>query len=277
MSTMQRVSKQQPCSVCGAPDWCLIGKSVLVCMRTLSPRPTNFKDGSVGYIHPKDGAVLTRPYKPERPPPTLNATECWNRWRSRTWNSPAGSLAEELGVSQSALDRLGACRAPYPQTWAFPMRNGQNAIVGLRLRNSSGKKWAERGSHQGLFLPQGDPEPTAYLVEGPTDTAAALTLGVFAIGRPSCNGGIFDLVQIIKLLNIRRAVIVADKDEDRERPDGSCYNPGVDGAKGLPDHLGIPNCTLLLPAKDMRSFVQEGGDRATLDYCLRQAVWRKAI
>jgi hypothetical protein len=155
------------------------------------------------------------------------------------------------------------------------MRNGSNAIVGVRLRSGTGRKWAVKGSHQGLFIPQTDPSPMAYLVEGPTNTAAALSMGVFAIGRPNNVGGVFDIQALIKNLKIKRVVIVADTDDDKIRDDGTHFNPGADGACSLAEHLGIPNCTLLLPVKDMRDFVTLGGTNAMLNQLVAQCVWRK--
>lgn len=276
MSQFLRVSKKFPCVICNHTDWCMIGRSVVVCMRVTSSRPTTAKDGSTGYLHPLSADAPARhfPRHEKANALVLDAGKKMAEWTRNLCHVLITPLADSLGVSVRALDYLDVTAAPYWKTWAFPMRNGNNAIVGIRLRNEQGHKWAERGSHQGLFLPQCEPQPTVYLVEGPTDTAAALTLGVFAIGRPSCNGGIFDLQAAIKRLKIRRAVIVADTDSDKLRDDGTHYNPGVDGAMGLSEHLGIPNCTLLLPCKDIRQFLKQGGDRATLEYLVSQCVWR---
>jgi len=278
MSHMARVTKQHPCKICQKPDWCMVGLSIAVCMRIASPKSKTFIDGSVGYIHPLEGASPVREFprhEAARHSPVLNAELKLKRWRQIIGSQPLPILAEQLGVSFQSLFYLGCQRTNYYKTWAFPMRNGSNDIVGIRLRSEDGKKWAEKGSHQGLFIPQFDPQDTAYLVEGPTDTAAALTLGVFAIGRPSCNGGILDLKSALKRLGIKRAVIVADTDDDKFRPDGSHYNPGIDGAMGLSEHLGIPNCTLLLPCKDIRQFLSRGGNKTTLEYLTSQCVWRK--
>jgi len=70
-------------------------------------------------------------------------------------------------------------------------------------------------------------------------------------------------------------VIVADTDDDKIRDDGTHFNPGADGACSLAEHLGIPNCTLLLPVKDMRDFVTLGGTNAMLNQLVAQCVWRK--
>lgn len=275
MSTMTRVSKRQPCPVCRKTDWCLIGKSLVACMRVTSPRPKTFKDGSVGYLHPLDGSVIVIPPKKEREKVNIDCAKLLEEWAGREIPTHGvKKYAEMLGVSHQSLLVLGCQPAPYWGTFAFPMRDGNNHIVGIRLRNEEGRKWAQTGSHQGLFIPQMEYTGYLYIVEGPTDTAAAVTMGVFAIGRPSCMGGVFDLIATIKRLHIRRAVVVADTDQDKQRPDGTTFNPGVDGAERLAEQLGIPNCTLLLPSKDMRDFLKQGGTQETLNYLTNQCIWR---
>lgn len=277
MSQMSRVTKQHPCTICGKPDWCVVGLDIAICMRVTSSKSKTFVDGSIGYIHPLEGAVVREfpHHKAAREKPILNPEIKLKQWRDKIGSTALPVLAGQLGVSFESLFYLGCQRTTYYKTWAFPMRNGDNAIVGIRLRSEDGKKWAEKGSHQGLFIPQIDPQPTVYIVEGPTDTAAALTLGVYAIGRPSCSGGATDLLQVLRKLQIRKAVIVADTDNDKFRPDGAHYNPGVDGAMNLSELLGFPNCTLLLPTKDIRQFLSQGGNKKTLEYLANQCVWRQ--
>jgi hypothetical protein len=58
------------------------------------------------------------------------------------------------------------------------MNDGKRSVIGIRLRNDLGRKWAVTGSRQGLFLPGPHPGQTVLIVEGPTDAAAAVDLGV---------------------------------------------------------------------------------------------------
>lgn len=275
MSHLSRVTKQNPCPICKKPDWCMIGTSITICMRAQSAREKMFSDGSVGWIHALDGAPVRIEPRKERSVVAPNIAAMWSRWRQNTRPSQIHSIARDLGVDFSALDNLG-CALRDQYTMAFPMRDDRNNIVGIRLRTSSGKKFAVEGSHSGLFIPQLQYSAgMAYIVEGPTDAAAALTLGLFAIGRPSCSGGATQLIELIKRLNIRRAVIVADTDTDKVFEDGKVApNPGIDGALRLSEHLGIPNCVLSLPCKDMRSFLVEGGDKSTIVALVSQCVWR---
>jgi hypothetical protein len=65
------------------------------------------------------------------------------------------------------------------------MCDGYGEVVGIRLRNERGK-FAVRGSRQGVFVAGVPAQKTLFVCEGPTDTAAAVDLGLFAVGRPNC-------------------------------------------------------------------------------------------
>jgi DNA primase len=96
----------------------------------------------------------------------------------------------------------------------------ERRLVGIRMRGTDGRKWAIKGSKQGLFIPKDLPEnKVLFICEGPTDTAAMLDLGFAAVGRPSCLGAT-DL--IAEIANKRHVIVVADGD-----------TPGKDGASRL--------------------------------------------
>jgi len=257
-----RVTKADPCRICGKPDWCTASEIGFCCMRMDSGRP--MKNG--GWLHKLDGSTpfIPRTYV-EQDEVHLNVEERLAQWRSnRKTPIPVHPLSAMLGVTSRSLEVLDCCKAPQYRTWAFPMRAGDNSYTGIRLRNEDGEKWAEKGSKQGLFIPQCPSDPMALICEGPTDTAAALTMNYFAIGRPSCLGCVDHLVLAIKRLNIRRAVIVSDLDD-----------AGLRGAKTLAEHLPIDTTILLCPAKDLRTFLNNGGNKEMLDAVINQQVWRK--
>jgi len=99
------------------------------------------------------------------------------------------------------------------------------------------------------------------VVEGPTDLCAALSLGYYAIGRPSCSGGVPHIVDHVKRSRVKEVVIVADNDD-----------PGIRGAKDLQRWLTVPSCLMVLPCKDLREFVKFG-DKSTIDSMINQLVW----
>lgn len=271
----QRVSKAHPCPICKASDWCLVGDKFILCMRVHSSHAKVLNGGETGWLHPVDGAQPRPVRQAEKPRPVINSRDILDRWSKcdRTWT--LDEAADSLGVSTHALVALQCIPSPYYKAFAFPMRSGDNGIVGIRLRSMDGKKWAEPGSNAGLFIPQTPVPNTVFIVEGPTDSAALMSIGFFAIGRPSCSGGVDHLKEWFKRHPNKRCVVVADVDLDKLRNDGSIDNPGIRGAKTLIEHLSVPTAMLTLPAKDSREFVVAGGTPALLNSILNQLVWKK--
>lgn len=254
---------------CGKSDWCLVSEdsTKFLCMRVQSSKPVPFKDGSIGYIHMAEGVSAPMPYvKPEkkREVPMEYIRDTYNLLIQATEQEWHQKLADNLGVSLESVKAIGAAWSTKAQAWAFPMRDGSQDVVGIRLRGTDGKKWAVYGSRNALFIPKDDYlNQTAYLVEGPTDTCAGHMLGLKAIGRPSCSAGVPDILEFIKVNHIRKLVIIADNDK-----------PGLDGAEVLAHHLPIDSLTLTLPVKDLRAFVKFGGTAQMLKSLEKSTTWR---
>ena len=257
-----RVSKSHPCPVCEKPDWCRVfSDGWAECMRVQSDRPA--KSGGWMHRHPDAPQCFLAPplWRPQ--PPALNATKLHREWRAETPQDALEGLASELGVSTMALNALGAAWAPQHAAWAFPMRDGYNNIVGIRLRSAQGK-FAVRGSRQGIFTATVSPQPVLYVCEGPTDTAAALDLGLFAVGRPNCCCGGLDIKLYHRRYQITRAVIVSDNDK-----------PGLDGARKVGTELQLSFAVYVPPAKDLREFVRFGGTQQMIENTLKSALWTR--
>lgn len=274
MSTMQRVSKAHPCPICEKPDWCLTGTDIVICMRVSSPKPKQMADGSVGYFHQANGKPLPPPAFHKRVEPSFESGKLLNKWAVDYGYKSLTYLSRTLGVSQNSLERIGCVKAPQHSVWGFPMKDGRGHVIGIRLRHKNGKKWCEPGGHNGLFIPVGNAKSEVVICEGPTDTAAALTIGLYAIGRFNCCGGIYMIQEFIRMNRIRNAIIVADCDQDRDIG-GMTVNPGIQGAMALSEHLPVPNCTVTLPVKDMREFVRLGGTAQTFRSLVDGLVWRQ--
>lgn len=278
MSTMNRVSAKTPCPICKKPDWCLIGKDVALCMRAVSARPKTLRDGSLGYLHKLDGSPLPD-YKPRR-----EEVEKYVRkkdfaaiiegWRKTYGLDSLTAAAKNLGVTKTALELIECVKSDAYDTWGFPMKDGAGSTIGIRLRSSNGQKWAYPGSNNGLFIPTCPPSRDLAIVEGPTDVAAALTIGLYAIGRFNNCGGSNMIIDFIKRNKIRRVMVVADCDQDRV-VDGRVANPGISGAMSLAKVLPVPSCTVTLPCKDMRAFVKGGGTVKVFNAIISQLVWEK--
>lgn len=259
-----RVSRENCCPICGKPDWCMVGEAYVLCMRVQSNKPKTLQGGETGWLHVRGDHVPLPSVRQEEPAPIINVEQMLGEWRQFRGGSRLPNLASHLGVSVTALEIMDVVHAPYHDTWAFPMRTGENSYCGIRLRNLKGEKWAVRGSHQGLFIPQCESGRQVMIVEGPTDCAAAITLGCYAVGRPSCSGGVDHLRTFIKHRGINRAIIVADLDD-----------PGLRGAKGLQELLPISTAILVCPAKDLRTFANSGGNKEMIDSMVGQLLWRQ--
>ena len=256
--SFRRVNKASPCPQCGKPDWCTVGEYGVVCMRVQSAKAV--KNG--GWFHPF-GAAGGRPLPPppRRQPAAINATALHRAWLAGTAPEALAAFAAALGVSVAALVAVGAAWAPPHAAWAFPMRDGHGNVVGIRLRNERGK-FAVRGSRQGIFLAAVPAQKTLFVCEGPTDTAAAVELGLFAAGRPNCCCGGLEVGTLARRHKCANAVMVSDNDR-----------PGLDGAGKVGGELGLPYAVYVPPAKDLREFVRLGGSRAMIENTLKQTVW----
>jgi len=260
-----RVTKKDPCQICGKPDFCDYAPEadLILCMRVESDWPSTNSMG--GWIHRRDGSA-PRLYVPPKKVVDEKPAEVgpmWLRWFEATNYERLNTLAQSLGVSADALCALGC--AWNGRAWAFPMKDSESRIIGIRLRNDEGQKWAVKGSKQGLFIPEVDPQKTLYIVEGPTDCAAALSIGLYAIGRPSCLGCEDMIAQFIRAKKVSRAVIVADNDE-----------PGLRGAAKLRSKLPVSSCLWTPPCKDMRAFVNLGGDALLIESSVKDLIWERA-
>lgn len=210
------------------------------------------------------------PYRPIRrsiEDKPLDAEPMWQRWADSTDHQMLDALGMSLGVDTECLRAIGCAWSSF-NAWAFPMRDSGGKVIGIRLRNNEGHKWAVKGSKSGLFIP-GDyswlPDGVCYLVEGPTDLAAAMTIGLRAFGRAACIGQEQMILDHVRRNEIERLVIVTDNDE-----------PGLKGAEKLQAMLPILSCVWIPPTKDIREFVNLGGDYRMMQSILKDLVWHKA-
>lgn len=214
------VQRGQTCPVCGKDSWCCISAdgTAVYCMRVKSEMARGD-----GWIH-KTGVetgerVATMPKVVKRP------TIDWNREAKRYASARHAEhyrqeLAQQLGVSVESLDSLwvgwGYDREPW---WSFPERDAGGRVAGIVRRYKDGRKKMLRWGTHGLYysaLWATMPGPV-YLPEGGSDTAALITLGVPAIGRPSCRGGVALLASMLGQRKDRMIVVVGENDLHKER------------------------------------------------------------
>jgi hypothetical protein len=191
-------------------------------------------------------------------------------------------LARRLFVSTNSLIslRVGLTADGRCSTW--PMRDEHGDVIGVRISslpwaNAPAAKWSRPGSQSGIFLPRLETadRSTLYVTEGASDTAAALSLGLWAIGRASCSASSFFIDQFIHQHPPSRVVIVADND-----------SAGRDGANRLAKSLcqtpsqsrsPIEVITPPEPAMDLRAWVASGAKRIQIDGAETIAIHRRAI
>jgi len=279
-TTWKRVSKRRPCPICGRPDWCGVSGDgqVAHCMRVESSHKTS----TGGWIHRlTDDPPVTPVYRHKATsadPVKIDCEQIMARYRAETLPEDVRRLATDLGLTADSLRRLDVARAGPHRAWAFPMR-APDGLVGIRLRNDQADKWAITGSRQGLFIPDGhvgDQCDDVLVCEGPTDTAAMLDLGFYAVGRPACRG---QEDMLIGLLYRRNIVILADRDEPKTRPDGTVWYPGQQGAAHLANLLIGKARTVKvvkpLKGKDARAWKRAGATRQIIETVITNAeYWR---
>jgi len=266
----EKVTKANPCGICHKGDWCTIGEKGRCCMRAESDRPMS----NGGWFHRFDAdapAYVHRPPPPKKVEPTEDFGKMMNDWRVSASEKKLEGMADALGVTTHALWLLGATWCEEKRLMAFPMYDerswGIDRVCGIRLRTMDGKKFAVAGSKSGVFFPFRAQllidASRLFICEGPTDTAALLSLGLFGIGRASCRGGIPIIEAIVDQI-AQEVVIVCDND-----------SPGLEGADLLMKSIRKPVVKLIPPTKDIRSFVQKGATKALIDSMLKDMIWKR--
>ena len=211
----EAVTKAAPCVVCESPDWCTRSMDgANCCMRVKSDIP--MRNG--GWLHRVNGEIQPRRvFRPKER--RLTDSELSARFGplARHWyvgkDKEIKLLAETLGVAAWALDaiKVGADADSY----TFPELNHHGQIVGINRRFPDGMKRCCIGSRRGLTFTEdwADAPGPVLIVEGASDVAAGLTLGLCVVGRPSNTGGVEYLKRLLAKHLDRRIVIVAERDE----------------------------------------------------------------
>jgi len=285
----RRVSKRQPCPVCGKPDWCAVATdgTAALCQRVESSK----RIGDGGWLHrlqnssgqPRQRVRTVRVGRASTP--SADLARLAERCRAAVDAEHLQRLARTLGLSTRSLSRLdiGWVTAPELERlgttcrgtgcWTFPMRDAAGAVLGIRLRAPGGCKYAIAGSCEGLFVPADWAGDDVLLIcEGPTDTAALLDVGFGnVVGRPSCTGGTRLLGELVRLRQPPEAVIVSDAD---------AHGVGQRGADALAARLVAyaPAVRVIQPpegVKDARSWLQAGGTRRDVQQVIDAAAVRR--
>lgn len=264
MSDWIRVTRANPCPVCKKPDFCVVGLRFVQCMRIESDKPCKSQLG--GWLHSLGDSTQLRPLPPRRHEPvvTIDAEAIMTALARETMPEMIERLAGSLGVSVRSLELIGAAWSPGHRAWGFPMKDWTGKTVGVRLRcGITGKKWAIKGSRAGLFYAEGEADEI-LVTEGPTDLAAAMTIGLSAVARASCMGSEEETDKLIRRKRARRVIIASDNDD-----------VGYRGAEKLQEALSVPSVIFVPMAKDLRQAVSLGLTVEMLKSLTKSLCWHQ--
>ncbi len=268
-----RVTRRLPCPICNHDHWCMISAfgDRCVCCRVPSKRLAPAFEGWFHRIPPLQRPVPADSQRHGRPANQHEVRDFGSLLSHHIGRfTPAlrQRAAEALGLDASVFDTypIGfntACNAI-----AIPaMQLGSPEFVGIRYRRLEPRpgamKWTcETGSTAGLLLPRATPpeDQPIFLLEGPSDTLAASSIGLHAVGRWSCG---LDARQAgtLKLhaAALRDPTVVVVGDNDGTRATGA---RGADNAARMVVQF-IPDARVVRiqpppDIKDMRAWVLRG-------------------
>ena len=302
MDRFHKVSRREPCPVCGHTDWCVVSNDggTAICFRTESDRPHD----KGGWVH-----VLKRTLPPprrnfapvRRPRPQLIDMErvmqgFWREFEQcgdKDLFDSLREIAQDLNLRAVDIDRLAVGRSKFYKAWCFAMRDGDGKVVGVRLREYvSGCKWSVAGSKDGLFydsdmaaaetVSHGVRGREIVVCEGATDCAAGYEIGLATVGRSSCNTGVDHLKRLCERLHVSRVTIVTDNDRFKQRitfapggaPMRTVWRPGIEGAERLAHDLGRMYRLVTPPKKDLREWLYAGLTLETFCMVADAQKWR---
>lgn len=286
------VSRERPCLVCGKPNWCTFTRDggTLHCRRGQHlAAPAGYrlsrKQGDDAARFVRDRGVDALAYDPgiyqpavvKAAPPSAPPARDWSGLGDEyqaTAGDRIGQLAADLGVKSDTLHAIGV--GWNGRAWTIPARDATGVVVGLATRFPDGSKRFVKDGRTGLFYApdrwnHGD--GPVFLVEGMSDTAALLGLGLAVIGRPSNTGGVRHLVEMLADWPEDRGIVVVG--ERDEKPDGDW--PGRKGAVMTAERLAgdlhrhIAWTLPPEPFKDSRAFVRSGADADAVTFAYADA------
>lgn len=297
-------SQLRPCPICGrgkGGNRCiLIPDEVVQCYYTPSkmPRKTTAGDAWLHFLRERPERerptnrrrIIVRRATPSRP--DVGLPKLAGKFQMHLTPDRLRALGHTLGVSCGSLKRLcagwtngemmfiasrGEERAI--NAWSFPRRDADGRVTGISLRPMWGRKFTWTGSGGGLHIPTGfEPGGRGILCEGPSDTAAALDLGLNAFGRSSCASDVEEVIRFIRAHELTQLIIFSQRDDAHYRADGSAYYPAQDGAEDLARQarLFAPDVRIIMPPehegdKDVRDWLRRGATATDIEQLINNA------
>jgi hypothetical protein len=277
-----RCDKRRRCPVCDHDSWCSVSVdgATVCCMRVESDKPTKS-----GWLHPTGKEPMSVESLPRQTTAETRPVIDWDARANRLASQlgyDRSTLAAQLGVSEDSLDRLGVgCGyddfKPFNFFWSFPEYNANLKCTGIVRRYRDGSKKTMKWSRSGLYIVRDwwKAEGPIFLVEGGSDTAAGLTMGLCVIGRPSNVGGVNLLIGALQGMRNRPVIVLAERDQKAVGCPAKCGEcircfPGLAGArltadalaKSLKRKIAVRFCGS--NAKDLREWLNATEPKTTL-------------
>lgn len=201
------------------------------------------------------------PRAPLRAPDAVDLEAEHDRCTKALNHHRLAALASELGVSPESLVNVGAGWSERHDCYTFPYRDANGTVVGISTRFQNGTKKSYAGGHHG-FVQQVAPLPewggTILLVEGASDTAACLDMGLYAIGRASNHVSDDARQWLEELVRHRHVIVVAENDQKGENWPGK--EAAIATAEWLSVALRQPVAwSIMDEAKDTRDWLNQNG------------------
>lgn len=258
----ESVSERFPCPVCGKPDNCKVSLDGWWCY--CGREPSKRKQNAGGqFLHRLDvkQEPTSRRHAKKREASNKDWQALAEQYASKA-GMPRQKLAKQLGVSVESLEILQV--GWHESAWTFPECDAAGTVIGISRRLKNGDKRNERGSKRGLTFDDSDAASSdvILIVEGGTDTAAGLTLGLTTIGRPSASGGVPRLAELLAGVSAARQIIVLGENDEKENGNWPGREGAVTTAGKLAESLGRSIDWALPPgdAKDLRAWLSEHGE-----------------
>ena len=300
-SQLQRVTRRNPCPICGNIDYCTVHgqRGIVGCMRR---RDGAYRVGQSAlgeqYWHrlsnqERDHLKLP-PSRPPRPKlPHTHLMRLAKRWHGRAAMVPGDLLqarADYWGVSREVVVRLRIgiardyelramhTRCVWDSYFTAPIFTATLKVCGIALQppayntlppggnDDDRKKKMLTGSSPGLYVPAGlNDRKLLLVVEGLSDTAAALHLGFDAIGRFSNGSCADDVADFAERRGYAMVAVIPDNDPSSKPQAQEATRRGLDALMGSLLTRRIDAITLRpSKAKDLRQWLNNGGTRDAL-------------
>lgn len=262
-----RVTPSRKCPICGDHHWCVIGPGYVYCCRVADGSDKYVESFSAHRHRSGDGpGVRKARIETPRKEPDINPTKLQAWYQQSLTHDKLVRLCGQLKLPEWSLQAMEVGWSPEHKKYSFPMADWCVRKTGFRLRSLRANKTSVYGSTSGLFIPLTyERSKRLWLCEGPTDTAALVSIGLNVIGRPSAKDG-HD--HIVRFVEPKCEVVILCDNPEGEDGDGGV---GLEGAERTAQSLRLRKhpVTIIHPPdeiKDARAWVNAGATRHDIEH-----------